>query len=263
GVDGISANYEDVPTAAGVRSMLVVEPDSLRDAPAGTTVPLVVVLHGLDSDAEIMAKITSMAAESAVKGFVAAFGVGLDESWNAGSCCGPSAATGVDDVAYVRSLILTLEASYPVDRSKVFLLGYSNGGMMAYRLLCESPELVTSFASVAGTNTSGCRPTVPRPFLQMSGDDDPIVPVEGSETATIPGVGPTPPVRASVAQIAEAFDCPASRRARIGPVTERRWGPCRDDVSVVFDIVDGAGHGWSIGPPFSTTQRVLQFWGLV
>lgn len=264
GVEGIDARYVDVPSPVGDdRSVLVVQSDQLAAAKDPSPVPLVVALHGYQSDAEVMAKITALAAEAGLKNFVAAFGVGLDKSWNAEICCGASAASDTDDVAYLRTMILTVEDQYPVDRSKVFLLGYSNGGMMAYRMLCESPELVTSFVSVAGTNTSGCRAPTPRPFLQMSGDDDPIVPIAGSKTPTAPGVGPTPSVLGSVAGLAEDFDCPKAVRQVVGPVTEQRWAPCREGVQVVFDIVKGAGHGWPTGEPFSTTQRALQFWGLV
>ena len=263
GVDGVDAQYVDVPSAVGDdRSVLVVQSDQLAAAKDPSPVPMVLVLHGFQSDAEVMAKITALAAEAGQKNFVAAFGVGLDKSWNAELCCGASAASDTDDVAYLRAAILTVEDQYPVDRSKVFLLGYSNGGMMAYRMLCESPELVSSFVSVAGTNTSGCHASTPRPFLQMSGADDPIVPIAGSKTPTAPGVGPVPSVLGSVAGLADDFDCPKPVRAVVGPVTEQRWAPCRDGVPVVFDVVKGAGHGWPTGEPFSTTQRALQFWGL-
>ena len=263
GVAGIDARYVDVPSTIGDdRSVLVVQSDQLAAAKDPSPVPLVVALHGFQSDAEVMAKVTALAAEAGQTHFVAAFGVGLDKSWNADLCCGASAAAGTDDVAYLRTMILTVEEQFPVDRSKVFFLGYSNGGMMAYRMLCESPELVTSFVSVAGTNTSGCRASTPRPFLQMSGDDDPIVPIAGSTTQTAPGVGPVPSVLGSVSGLADDFDCPRPVRTVVGPVTEQRWAPCRDQVQVVFDIVDGAGHGWPTGEPFSTTQRALQFWGL-
>ena len=264
GVAGIDAHYVDVPSTAGDdRSVLVVQSDQLAEAKDPSPVPLVVVLHGFQSDAEVMAKITAFAAEAGQKNFVAAFGVGLDKSWNAELCCGASAANETDDVAYLRALILTVEEQFPVDRSKVFFLGYSNGGMMAYRMLCESPVLVTSFVSVAGTNTSGCRATTPRPFLQISGDDDPIVPIAGSTSPTAPGVGPTPSVLGSIAGVADDFDCPKPQQQVVGPVTEQRWAPCREGVQVVFDIVKGAGHGWPTGEPFATTQRALQFWGLV
>ena len=264
GVAGIDSHYVDVPSTAGDdRSVLVVQSDQLAEAKDPSPVPLVVVLHGFQSDAEVMAKITAFAAEAGQKNFVAAFGVGLDKSWNAELCCGASAANETDDVAYLRALILTVEEQFPVDRSKVFFLGYSNCGMMAYRMLCESPELVTSFVSVAGTNTSGCRATTPRPFLQISGDDDPIVPIAGSTSPTAPGVGPTPSVQGSIAGVADDFDCPKPQQQVVGPVTEQRWAPCREGVQVVFDIVKGAGHGWPTGEPFATTQRALQFWGLV
>ena len=94
GVDGIDARYVDVPSTVGDdRSVLVVQSDQLALAKDPGPVPLVVVLHGYQSDAEVMAKITAFAAEAGQKNFVAAFGVGLDKSWNAGLCCGASAAS--------------------------------------------------------------------------------------------------------------------------------------------------------------------------
>lgn len=262
GVDGVRVAYEDVPTGAGRREALVVEPDAVAAAPTGTTFPMVVALHGFRSDAEQMARITGIPVEARDRRFLAVFGVGLDQSWNAGSCCGSSSTTGVDDVAYLQSLLLTMESRYPVDRSRVFLLGYSNGAMLAYRFMCTSAGLVASAASVAGTNTVGCRMTTARPFLQVSGDDDPIVPVDGSKVATAPGVGPTPSVRSSVDGVARDLDCPPATTVRLGPVVEQRRAPCRDGVEVVFDLVHAISHGWPIGGPFSTTRRVLQFWGL-
>lgn len=262
GVEDVSAAYVDVPTDAGRREALVVEPDVVASAGPGATFPLVVVLHGFGSDAEEMALVSGLPREARDRRFLAVLGVGLDKSWNAGSCCGSSAADGVDDVAYLQSLILTIESRYPVDRSRVFLLGYSNGGMLTYRFMCASAGLVASAVSVAGTNTTGCRMTTPRPFLQVSGSDDPVVPVDGSAVATRPGVGPTPSVRASVAGVGRDLGCPAPTTVRLGPVVEQRRAPCRGGVEVVLDLVDGISHGWPIGGPFSTTRRVLQFWGL-
>ena len=261
-VDGVRAAYVDVPTDAGRREALVVEPDALAAASDGSTFPMVVALHGFRSDAEQMARITGLPLEARDRRFLAVFGVGLDKSWNAGSCCGSSATDGVDDVAYLQALVLTMLSRYPVDRARVYLLGYSNGAMLAYRFLCASPAIVTSVASVAGTNTTGCRMTEPRPFLQVSGDDDPIVPVDGSKVPTAPGVGPTPSVRLSVDGVADDLGCPRPTTLRLGPVVEQRRAPCRGGVEVVFDLVHAISHGWPVGGPFSTTRRVLQFWGL-
>jgi len=261
-VEGIDASYIEIPTDQGSREALVVQPDSIGQGTEQTPVPLVVALHGLGSDAEVMAKITGLGAEARDKGFLAAFGVGLDDSWNAGTCCGESVSAKVNDVQYLQALILTMEAQYPVDRSRVYLLGYSNGAMMTYRFMCEAAGLVAGAASVAGTNAAGCTMPIAKPFLQISGRDDPIVPIAGSDVSTAPGVGPTPSVAESVAKVGRDFDCPRSTEVSLGPVTETRRAPCRDGAQVVFDVVDGAGHGWPIGEPFATTGRVLQFWGL-
>ena len=60
-------------------------------------------------------------------------------------------ADHIDDVGYLESVIDAVGNLYPVDRSRVFLTGHSNGGMMTYRFACEHPELIAGAASVAGT----------------------------------------------------------------------------------------------------------------
>jgi polyhydroxybutyrate depolymerase len=260
-VPGVTAHWMSL-SGFSDRRALVVAPSSVRpDTPDQPERPLVVVLHGLGSDAEAMARISGWTAAARDHDLVVAFAEGQDHSFDAGGCCGASDAADVDDVAYLRQVISDAEDVFPVDSRRVYLAGYSNGGMMTYRFLCEHADVLAGAASVAGTDTTGCTPSAPVPFLQVSGADDPVVPLAGGPSSA-EGIGPFPSVVGSVAAVARALDCPEATVRRSGTVTSTRWVPCRNGVTVGLDVLAGADHAYPLTPAYPATERILQFWGL-
>jgi polyhydroxybutyrate depolymerase len=253
---------------AGVpsRSVLVAAPAGARQAAVGTVasagLPLVVAVHGYGGSAEQMASVTGWAAVAAERGLVVAFARGRDGSFNAApTCCGTAAAEDVDDVGYLRDVIEQVPDFYPVDPDRVFLTGYSNGGMLTYRFLCTDAGLLAGAASVAGTNASGCAPSAPVPFLQVSGTDDTVVPVGGGDSS-VDGIGPFPSVTDSVADVAAAMGCADRRAVTDGAVEQVRWSPCADGVNVGLDLVEDGTHGYPMEPDRAATPRIVEFWGL-
>ncbi len=98
-------------------------------------------------------------------------------SWNAGLCCGDAAASRRDDVSWMASAIILARDKYHL--SKIYLVGFSNGGMMVERLLAERPGLSSAFA------VWGAAPEMPTAgrwagegFL-FNGSLDLIVPMKG------------------------------------------------------------------------------------
>lgn len=97
-----------------------------------------------------------------------------EQFWNAtDACCGFGA--DVDDVGYLRSLILDVSEDYSIDASRVFIIGHSNGGFMAHRMACEASDLVTAAVSIAGMtwlDAGQCTPSDDVSLLQIHGDAD-------------------------------------------------------------------------------------------
>ena len=110
--------------------------------PFGTSVPLLVVLHGAGSDAARFEAKTGFDQLADLDRFIVVYpdGVtfGSGRTWNAGQCCPPASTAGVDDVAFISALLDRLEATYPVDVRRVYAVGHSNGAMSAQRLGCEA-----------------------------------------------------------------------------------------------------------------------------
>lgn len=148
------------------------------------------------------------------------------QTWNGGACCGRAADTDVDDVAFITQLLDLLERDYPVDPTRIFATGHSNGGMIAYRLACESSDQI---AAVAANDTAmvvdDCAPTRPIPVLHLHSVLDENVPVDGGA-----GVGPEtneyPPLDVTIGSWVAINGCRADPvEVTADQVTHRTWGP--------------------------------------
>ena len=72
----------------------------------GTTpTPLVLNFHGFTSSGLGQQASSNMDVTADAGGFTVAYPNGLDQSWNAGLCCGRSATLDVDDVGFTRAVI--------------------------------------------------------------------------------------------------------------------------------------------------------------
>lgn len=107
--------------------------------------------------------------------------------WNATASCCDFEGTHVDDVKYLMSIVDDVAARHPVDRTRVYAVGLSNGGAMALRLACENRvAAVVSFA--APWSDDACTPKTPVPVRHLHGTADRIVPYEGG--AIVKGIHP-------------------------------------------------------------------------
>jgi polyhydroxybutyrate depolymerase len=95
-------------------------------------------------------------------------------AWNAGECC---EGQGTDDVSYLKSVVAAAANLTAVDRHRVYLVGMSNGGMMALTALCQAPNTFAAAVSVAGPFLGlTCSHT---DWLHLAGTADQIVPIVG------------------------------------------------------------------------------------
>jgi polyhydroxybutyrate depolymerase len=170
-------------------------------------------------------------------------------TWNAGDCCGYAARTGIDDVGFVRRLISAVSAGYRVDPSRVFVAGYSNGGMLAYRVACQLADLVAAVGVQSATlEYSPCTPVRPISLLHIHGTDDDHVPLAGGRGTEGRSRADYPPALTAAATIATADGCgptPAAVSDPDRPGSDlRAWPDCPAGIGVRLVTVDGAGHAW-------------------
>jgi polyhydroxybutyrate depolymerase len=182
----------------------------------------------------------------------------LNGTWNAGACCGTSAANHVDDVGFVTAVIAQVEAAQPdASHGPVYLAGYSNGGKLALDLACHEPALFAAVAVYGATRTSPCNNPAPESVLEMAGSTDPEVAITGPPVVQNGYTEPT------VTQVLDGYltadGCtPIQESATAGVVTETAWSRCGGGRQVRLAVFKGDNHSWPETSPSSPSgQQVM------
>ncbi len=150
--DEFGYEHGSVPWQGVTRAYLLrVPPGATKDP-----LPLVIALHGAGESAGGFAEETRMAAAGDAAGMMVAFAAGTErapgrETFNAQICCGDAVGQQVDDIGFIGALIDDVAAHHPLDRSRVFATGMSNGGMLVYQLAARHPEWFAAIAPVSAT----------------------------------------------------------------------------------------------------------------
>ena len=217
--------------------------------------PLVIVLHGSGADGETVRKMSGMDALAESARFLVVYpngttGIfGLRSDWNAGECCGTAESRNVDDVAFVRALVESIAARMPLDRDRIFVAGFSDGGRMTYRIACELSTQVAAIAVVSGSLADAhCAPKRKVPLIGFHGTSDKDVPYGDTSYTTptgalVPAAQQMPP---AIQFWASANGCRAMTLARkTAHVTQAKFDRCAADVEF-FTVEDGL-HAWPGG----------------
>jgi polyhydroxybutyrate depolymerase len=96
-----------------------------------------------------------------------------------------------DDIAFLRALIDHLSGQYAVDSSRIYVAGYSSGGLMTLRLRCEMPDRIAAFAVIAANFSYDlalhCLDSEPAPVVVVIGTRDTPFPMLGFAAVTPSG----------------------------------------------------------------------------
>lgn len=160
----------------------------------GERAPLVVMLHGYGIDGDVEELYLQLQPIADQRRFFYAHPNGLVDKkgkyyWNATDACCDYDHADVDDSGYLASVIREIEAAYPVDPKKVFVVGHSNGAFMAYRFACDHADLVAAIGSLAGAtwnDASRCKPSMPVSVVEIHGTADTEVFYDGSTKEDYP-----------------------------------------------------------------------------
>jgi polyhydroxybutyrate depolymerase len=189
----IAASSElTLATPDGLRKAILVE----ADKPRAALRPLVLLFHGHTGSAEQvlgqkrlspspLAQWVEIARRDdvLVVALDGAKGSDGEQGWND---CRKDALNNprTDDVAFARTVAKKLVDEKRADPARIYAMGMSNGGMMAFRLGQQMPELAAFVAvSAAMAADTSCTEAVPSTVdaLIIAGDADPLVPWKGGQ----------------------------------------------------------------------------------
>jgi polyhydroxybutyrate depolymerase len=200
--------------------------------------PLVMLFHGFSLPSDAFATYTRFNGIADEQNVIVVYPAGQGEpaTWNT-----DQNVTIADDVQFANDLLDKLQQELCVDPDRIFAAGYSNGGAMAQRLACASPERIAAIATIAAVYAN-CRATVP--WVAFHGIDDPRVPFEGGP---LPTGGSLQPVRRVVSDWARELGCdPLAQISRpTDSVDLSTYVDClRGSGEVLLYSLIRAGHTW-------------------
>jgi polyhydroxybutyrate depolymerase len=235
------------------RSYTVLTP-AKKTLPASA--PIIIVLSGLNSSQsqeitrdQLTSYVTAGDAELV-------YPLAYRESWNAIGCCSWAAGAAVNDVGFIEALVQKVD---PGNARPIYLMGYSNGGRLAYTLACKDPLLFDGTAIVKADPMTWCNIAVPQKFLQVSSTDDTDVPWYTGEKGNF---RETPAAQVQDADLRYVDQCSTtSASAQQGNMTLTTWPDCADGASVSFAVYTAGVHSYPRPPvSFPAASQVIWAW---
>jgi polyhydroxybutyrate depolymerase len=246
-------SFEGKLTVGGRERSYLVDLPSRYDG--SRALPLVLVFHGGGGNGDGARRQTGFTALGEKAGFIAVYPNGTGRranrllTWNAGTCCGYAKQQRVDEAAFVRALLDTLQATLKIDPARIYATGLSNGGMMSYLVGCRLGDRVAAIAPVSGElTTSDCHLARPVSLLVIHGTADENLPYDG-------GVGVKALDVHEVRSVSSAVEFwRAQLRCATTPVVDTmprllhaKYARCAGGSALELYTIPGGGHGWPGG----------------
>jgi polyhydroxybutyrate depolymerase len=161
---------------AGDRSADLILPKSYSE---NVSTPLLINLHGYTGTGPSQSAYTFLQEAAFNSGVAYIAPTGSEDNlgntyWNATEACCDFNNSGVDDVAYIDSLIERSLSAANIDPARIYIFGHSNGHFMAYAYLCGGSQKIAAVAGLAGAmepDATFCK-AKPANILHIHGEKD-------------------------------------------------------------------------------------------
>ena len=232
---------------------------------AAADAAIVVVLHALFNGQESSEPIQELVRSAVTDGFITVVPVGLGFSWNAGSCCGAARDAKADDVGFVQAVVADVVRRDGGAAAKVSIVGFYNGGMLAYRIACERPALARSVAVIEATLAiDRCGGGTLPDLLVIHQTGDELVPYAGTTTSDLTTDGVLRGTEDALRIFTRAAGCSRESEAATADRVTTTSYRCPHERRAQLVRVEGGGHDWPAPPsaPVSASTLALDYFGL-
>lgn len=223
GGGGKSLNDYQKKSVSG-REIHVYAPSGLKE-----NSPLLISCHGMDQDPNYQQSNTHWEAVADTAGFVVVYprgGTGYN-TWD---------ISGDKDTKWMVEIIDQMYTDYKIDKKRVYLSGFSMGGMFTYHSMSKIADKIAAFAPTSGTNVMGAsKAQRPVPIIHPHGTNDDVLPYNN--------------VEGFIKNYRDQFHCPDKAEeqtnypnAENNGATMYTWGPCDKGVYIKHLKLPGRGH---------------------
>ncbi len=232
-----TAKAEDITVNGTKRNYLVYAPKNL-----GAKRPLLISCHGMNQDAPYQKNMLQIESVADTAKFVTVFPNGIDKSWDLG---------GDKDLNFMKAIIEEMVKKYDIDRNKVYLSGFSMGGMFTYFAMNRMANVFAAFAPISGYPMWGASFTSSRPI--------PIIHTHGTSDDVVAFSGVANVLAGWVKRNACPTKAKVEKPYRANHITRHTWGPGTNGVEVVLLEMADKGHWISNDNGVKTGEEIWNF----
>jgi polyhydroxybutyrate depolymerase len=240
--------------------------------------PLVIVLHG-DNEmlgffvSRFIERYTEFSEKADEKGFIVVYpnakiwfqyllqGERPYHSYNCGFYPFFQNKLFIDDIGFIRDLIDKMEQEYTINSSRIFVTGFSCGGLMSYSIGSHLSDKVAAIAPVAGT--IGGRASEDEPFSYIPDPENPVsvIAFHGTNDSAVAYEGSINfvSVNESISFWVEHNGCDPTPEINIsesGKIIRRTYTNGENGIEVVLYTTVGGDHWWP-GNPLTGTGNLI------
>lgn len=233
----VSLNAETLVVDNTSRDYIAYVPKDL-----GSQRPLLISCHGMNQDAAYQKGMLQIESVADTAKFVTVFPNGINKGWD---------ISGDRDLRFMQAIIDEMVAKYDIDRNRVYISGFSMGGMFTYHAMNRMADKIAAFAPISGYPMGGGTYTSSRPvpIIHTHGTTDDVVGFSG--------------VSGILAGWVKRNGCPTSptivKPYRAGHITKHTWAPGENGVEVVLLEMANKGHWISNDGGVKTGEEIWNF----
>jgi poly(3-hydroxybutyrate) depolymerase len=205
------------------REIHVYAPSNLKE-----NSPLLISCHGMDQDPNYQQSNTHWETVADTASFVVVYprgGTGYN-TWD---------ISGDKDTKWMTEIIAQMEKDYKINTKRVYLSGFSMGGMFTYNAMSKIADKIAAFAPTSGTNVMGAsKAQRPVPIIHPHGTTDDVL-----QYSQVEGF---------LKNYRDQFHCPSQAEVENNyphqgeKATMYTWGPCDKGVYIKHMKLEGRGH---------------------
>lgn len=223
------------------RNMLVYAPKNIEK-----NRPLIIQMHGYNQDAAYQKNAAKWESVADTGRFVVVFPDGQNKAWDTG---------GDKDLNFIKAIINEMNNKYGIDKKRVYVSGFSMGGMMSYVVANKMSDQIAAIALVSGGGApSSCKRAMP--IIHTHGTTDDVV----NYNNTVNTLKQWVPFNKCSSNSTVTKPYPASKPGSAASLEV--WSGCSDGVEIRLLTIAGKGHWYSMDEAVSVNTSV-EIWNFV
>ncbi len=220
----------------------------------GQNRPMVISCHGMGQDIAYQKEQSRWDLVADTAKFLVVYPQSDGSTWDL--------AGNGNDIALIKAIIKEMSSKYKIDLDRVYMSGFSMGGMLTYSVANNMADQIAACAPVSGypIGDKTAKPSRPMPIIHTNGDKDDVVHYE-PWSGTFNGMYQQQQGAYAQAEAwAKANGCDATPVESVvdGAATRYLWKNGKCGVEVCLNKVYGKGH-WPSNDKYHSVREIWRF----